>query len=360
MHAAEESSLSGGDPVDVLVVGDTVGVLTNTEQLSDDRFHFCPKLDDAVAWARRRRFEVICVVMSGLNGRPASGLAALRRVAEGSRIIVLAQMYEEASVRKLVRSVRDASRPVDDYVICPVDAGELLCGLRAGQDTAGPTSVSGLPATVEDRIRTLEKLATEDDLTGLKNRRYVREFLGQIISMARTEKRRVTLLVFDIDNFKHYNDKYGHPVGDNVLRQTAIMMRRCCRSHDVTGRIGGDEFAFIFWDCPGSPGKPAGDKTETGTSDRRLTETDHPTEAIFMAERFRKEISSAELSFLGAEGKGVLTISGGLASYPKDGSTVEELFSQADKALREAKKSGKNRISLVGKDASEGLAPPTA
>ncbi len=68
-----------------------------------------------------------------------------------------------------------------------------------------------------------------------------------------------------------------------------------------------------------------------------------------MAERFRKEISSAELSFLGPKGKGVLTISGGLASYPKDGSTVDELFSQADKALREAKKSGKNRIYLVGK-----------
>ncbi len=348
MGRAEQDILKRSGPVEVLVVGDTVEALTNIEQLSDDRFHFCPNLPDAVAWAGRERFAVIYVVMGDLDGQSKSKLAALHRVSESSRVILLAQVHEEASARKMVRSVRDTSRPADDYLICPVDARNLLGPVRAGQEAA-PAGFSSLLTRRDDRIRQLEKLATEDDLTGLKNRRYVREFLKQIIAKAATESRPVTLLFFDIDHFKHYNDQYGYAVGDNVLKQAATMMRRCCRSHDITGRIGGDEFAFIFWDCPDSSEKPVVAKAEVVASERRLTETDHPTAAVFMAERFRKEISSAKLSFLGPEGKGMLIISGGLASYPKDGSTVAELFEQADKALREAKKSGKNRIYLVGK-----------
>ena len=347
MHTVQEDILKENGPVNVLVVGDTIEALMNIEQLSDDRFHFCPNISDAVAWAGRERFAVIYVVMSGLNGQSESALAEIRRISKASRIVLLVRMHEEASARQMVRSIRDVSKPADDYLICPVDAKNLLCQAQAGRRMqVSPVNMPALLAGKDDRISQLEKLATEDDLTGLKNRRYVREFLKQIIAKASTESRPVTLLVFDIDDFKHYNDQYGHPVGDNVLKQAAIMMRRCCRSHDITGRIGGDEFAFIFWD---SPDKPVIAKAEVAASDRRLTETDHPTAAIFMAERFRKEISSAELSFLGPKGKGVLTISGGLASYPKDGSTVAELFVQADKALREAKGNGKNQIYLVGK-----------
>jgi PleD family two-component response regulator len=158
---------------------------------------------------------------------------------------------------------------------------------------------------------------------------------------------RVTLFLFDIDNFKHYNDTYGHAVGDMVLRQAAVMMRRCCRAHDIIGRIGGDEFAVVFWDLPGSQGRQ--DKLEKARAERRRADVEHPQEAFFISERFRKEISSAEFSFLGHEGKGVLTISGGLASFSHDGMTPEELLEQADGAMLEAKRSGKNRIYLVGK-----------
>ena len=80
---------------------------------------------------------------------------------------------------------------------------------------------------------------------------------------------------------------------------------------------------------------------------------DHPIEAISIAKRFVKELGKAELDLLGPEGKGVLAISGGLASFPRDGSTIDELFQQADKALLEAKRSGKNRIYLVGKPQSD-------
>ena len=123
-------------------------------------------------------------------------------------------------------------------------------------------------------------------------------------------------------------------------------MRRCCRQRDVVGRIGGDEFAVVFWDMPQR-------KSGSAENERRSALADHPKEAIFIAKRFRTELEKAELHLLGPEGKGVLTISGGLASFPRDGSTIQQLFGQADKALLEAKHSGKNRIYLVGRPQSD-------
>jgi diguanylate cyclase (GGDEF)-like protein len=229
---------------------------------------------------------------------------------------------------------------------------------RSGRAQTAPSA--DVETTAETRIRYLEQLATEDDLTGLKNRRYIWEFSRQIIEYAKKENGRVTLLVFDVDDLKKYNDTYGHQAGDEILKQAAVLMQRCCRSHDVVGRIGGDEFAVIFWDS--TWGRLTADPQQqrfaasANTDERRSADADHPAEAITIAKRFVKELSKAGLSNfaeLGPQGRGVLTISGGLASFPRDGETIEQLFQQADKALLEAKRSGKNRIYLVGKPQSD-------
>lgn len=333
-----------------LLVGDASQVFSDTSQISESTIRRCDNILDAISLAEREYISTVYIVMSSFDNRLESSLMAFRRVNKGTRMVLLAQMYEEASARRMIRSLKNTDKPADDYIVCPVDIDSL--NAKAGVSNSAqavPLNISSIIAYKDARIRQLERLATEDDLTNLKNRRYIREFLRQITDRARKENVRVTLLVFDIDDFKHYNDEFGHSVGDNVLKQAAIMMRRCCRSHDVTARIGGDEFAFIFWDCPGDREKKAPAKSaESKESDRRSTQVEHPNEAVFMAERFRKEISSAELSFLGSKGKGELTVSGGLASFPKDGQSVEELFEKADKALLEAKRSGKNRIYLVG------------
>jgi PleD family two-component response regulator len=348
VDSSVNNTLQRGDRPNILVVGDAADALTRDISPARGRLRYCRDMLDAIGLAAEEHFSAIYVVMASFDGRLESALTTLRRISPASRIVLLAEMHQEASARQMIRTIRDAARPADAYQICPVDPEIIADGAcaRPANATAEVGGVS-LHDGRDEKIRQLEKLAMEDDLTGLKNRRYVREFLRQIIAKADREAFRVTLLVFDIDNFKHYNDEYGHTIGDNVLRQTAIMMRRCCRSHDVAGRIGGDEFAFIFWDCPGA--REATGPDAPAESERRRTEGEHPREAVFMAERFRKEVSSAELSFLGSEGKGILTISGGLASCPKDGRTVERLFEQADKALLEAKRSGKNQIYLVGK-----------
>ena len=319
-----------------------------------------PSLGDAVGAAVLEDCAAIAIVISGNVLKLKSGIKAIRNTCD-SRIILLAQMYEEPIAIRLVRSSYNGAPLADDYLICPVRTDELTEFLfTPGSGAAvGPDRTAAVDSTIDMRIKHLEKLATEDDLTGLKNRRYIWEFSRQIIEHACIENKRVTLLIFDIDDFKNYNDLYGHYAGDEILRQVGVLMRRCCRSHDVVGRVGGDEFAVIFWDDPyiqetSDPLKTGREMRDTN-HERRSASTDHPEEAILIARRFVRELEKAPASVgnsgggsLGPEGKGVLTISGGLASFPRDGSTIQELFEQADKALLEAKRSGKNRIYLVG------------
>jgi len=347
----------------ILLAGDIGRAFVDAGDISAENCEVCPNILDAIDAASKRRFAAIVVVMSGASGRLQSALKALRESCD-SRIILLAQMSEEPGAMRLVDSSYNGSSVADDYLICPIRFSALALRVQefgralsvapsAWFDSAHHESLrAGVPATAkreegvdaaaEERTMHLEKLATEDDLTGLKNRRYIWEFARQVIARAGEEDGRVTLLVFDVDNLKHYNDLYGHLAGDSILKQAAVLIRRCCRAHDAVGRIGGDEFAVVFWDDP---------RRESGgpRSERRSARADHPAEAIYIAKRFVRELEKAELNLLGPDGKGELAISGGLASFPRDGSTIGELFEKADRALLAAKRSGKNRIYLVGK-----------
>ncbi len=347
MRAADIPISAGADSRRILLIGDINGAFSDADAIRRLACEIQTNMPDAIEAAAKNSFAAIAVVMSGVSAKLASALKALRGVNCDAKIILLAQMYEEPVAMHLVGSICNGATLADDYLICPVQTNRFYevvspAGGRNGTGLGAPVTVDA----TRERVKQLEKLATEDELTGLKNRRYIWEFSGQIIERARSENGRVTLLIFDIDNFKHYNDVYGHSAGDEVLKQAAVLMRRCCRGHDVVGRIGGDEFAVVFWDDPRRG--PLKEEAE-----RRSAMADHPKEAIFIAKRFRKELGKAELHLLGPEGKGVLTISGGLASFPRDGATTDELFEQADKALLEAKRSGKNKIYLVGRSQSD-------
>jgi len=207
------------------------------------------------------------------------------------------------------------------------------------------------------RDQTLKRLAITDELTGVYNRRYLEYFLREVIAQSKHQHTEVTLLVFDIDEFKYYNNTYGHIAGDNILRQAVRLIHRCCREHDVVARIGGDEFAVLFWDSGHHRTVYTGDQDESkktiqkNIKDIKKThdQKSHPEMAMFMSNRFRRLMMTNDFPGLGPNvQRGVLTISGGLAGFPWDGRTAEELMAQADEALLNAKRSGKNRIYLVG------------
>jgi PleD family two-component response regulator len=385
--SADEQSDHIPEAGKILLVGDITNAFPDTDSLAGTRYEVCANVADAIDAAATNNFAAIAVVVSGIPMRIHTLLKDLKDRCD-AKIILLAKMYEEPTAMQLVHCVYNGATLAQDYLICPVRPDTLYesataTGGRASQrpgytdgrrhtpesdkqteiyapvETTVEPSVgrdeSGRPAEAQ-RIRQLEQLATEDDLTGLKNRRYIREFARQITERAKREGGQVTLLIFDIDDFKHYNDRYGHATGDDILKQAAVLVRRCCRTHDVVGRIGGDEFAVVFWDDPLGGRQRTEDGAEKGegkpqTSERRSASASHPREVLAIAERFIEELEKAELPLdgLGPEGRGVLTISGGLASFPRDGQTSQDLFRQADKALMDAKRSGKNRIYLVGK-----------
>ena len=332
----------------ILIIGDSQRLFLGGKTGVDSSCVFlCMDVMEGIQKAAQERYDVIALDIQGLALKLGAILKGIRAVSQ-ARIILMSQIYDEPVARRYMVTDSEQNSLADDYIICPVGWERWLSqwqGPEVASESPMAQTLEGIQDAVgidvEQRLRELERLATEDDLTGLKNRRYVREFCRQILDHAENDNGRVTLLIYDIDDFKHYNDEYGHATGDRILCAAATLMRRCCRAHDVVARIGGDEFAVVFWDDPQR-------LTPKNKTERRLAQLEHPEEPIFIAHRFQRELERTEIAELGPHGQGNLTISGGLSRFPVDAGTVEELFEKADMALLESKRSGKNRITLVG------------
>ncbi|MDX2131808.1 MAG: GGDEF domain-containing protein [Planctomycetota bacterium] len=183
---------------------------------------------------------------------------------------------------------------------------------------------------LRDQHAQLRDAAFTDPLTGAWNRRYFDRFLRAAIEQAREHRRHVTILLFDIDDFKKYNDVYGHDAGDEILRETVSLMRSVIRPSDRVCRVGGDEFAVIFHE-------PQGPRQEGSR---------HPSDIFEIARRFQEQVLAHRYPKLLDCAPATLTVSGGLASYPWDGATPEELLRRADQLAMASKRQGKNAITL--------------
>lgn len=178
----------------------------------------------------------------------------------------------------------------------------------------------------------LKLQSMQDELTGAWNRRFFEQFLRQALADAAKARRPVTLMVFDIDNFKTYNDRFGHEAGDEILRETVRLLNSVIRQGDRVCRIGGDEFVVIFAD-PEAPRK-------SGAA------ASHPETVDVIARRFQDQICSMRFPKLGIDAPGDLSISAGLATFPWDGGDAVSLLRHADALALESKRKGKNAITL--------------
>ena len=183
---------------------------------------------------------------------------------------------------------------------------------------------------MEGKLGQLKRQALTDELTGRWNRRYFDQKLTELLDRAAEQRFRLTLMIFDIDDFKVYNDRYGHAAGDEILCQCGNLMQAEVRSHDIVARIGGDEFGVIFWDAE-QPRKP---------------NSQHPMDVRLAAERFQRAVSEQRFPKLAHEAPGTLTISAGLAGFPWDGRTARELFDRADAMAIQSKQQGKNILTF--------------
>lgn len=202
-------------------------------------------------------------------------------------------------------------------------------GLRP-ERLAPHTSTLAPWVALREQMRRLRLAAYSDPLTGAWNRRYFDQFLGAALQIASKQRHSVTVLVFDIDDFKSFNDRFGHQAGDDILKETVRLLRSVIRPTDRVCRIGGDEFAVIFNE-PEGPRDPA---------------SRHPKTIYQIAARFQQQVREAKFPKLTAEAPATLRISGGLATYPWDGLTASDLVCKADERAMDGKRQGKNVIML--------------
>ena len=166
----------------------------------------------------------------------------------------------------------------------------------------------------------LRRLSSQDDLTGLPNRRSFFEAYDREWRRCMREERPIAIVMIDVDRFKDYNDKYGHQTGDRCLRKVAECLRHAVgRPGDLVARYGGEEFVILLAD--------------TDTSEARR-----------IGEAMRSDVERSTPYASEPDGTGGLTISVGVASAIPDGGNGDELLAGADRALYEAKNAGRNRV----------------
>jgi two-component system cell cycle response regulator len=215
------------------------------------------------------------------------------------------------------------SAGADDYLVKPLDLDDLQARLIAA---ARVTSLHQQLEQQRTELQTLnEELATiarRDPLTGLGNRRALREYLDLFEGRVVRYGHRYCMALLDVDNFKSYNDTYGHQAGDEILKTVASQLEDQARAGDSLYRYGGEEFLCIFPE----------QSLETGT---------------IAVERMRHAIEGLAIPHLG-DPSGILTISAGIAVLDPDHTpSASEAVKQADEALYRAKQLGRNRVEQV-------------
>jgi diguanylate cyclase (GGDEF)-like protein len=176
-----------------------------------------------------------------------------------------------------------------------------------------------LSTTIGLRTQRLRQLSTSDRLTGLFNRGYFEARLGAELSRARRTGQPLSLVMLDVDHFKRFNDRHGHAAGDAALRELAALLLHAVRRSDIVARWGGEEFVLVFPE----------------------TDVDATTEKL---EQVRRAVEQAVIRLPRHAAAGEITISAGIAGYPRDAVAGEALVELADARLFQAKEQGRNRV----------------
>ncbi len=261
--------------------------------------------------------------------KAAERISGYRRDEVLGRSEIWRQLYpddaERARITGTVMRILDEGIEVEGYetrIRCRDGQHKIIAwNSRRFLDDSGDIGCIAIGQDITDRKRMereLEQLAERDPLTGLYNRRKMEAMVRAEMIRAQRHDRSLTLLWIDIDHFKEINDKFGHLAGDAALRRVSERVQQHIRDVDLAARYGGDELVVALLDTSA-------------------------TEAMALAHRLQERVQSSQL-LTHAAGTTLLTISIGVATFPEDGSDLEQLHAAADAAMYAAKRAGRNRV----------------
>jgi len=257
-------------------------------------------------------------------GYGIAGLAATKRVTLTKR-----DLENESN---LMRSQHENSDPIfkDMDIACPMSSREKCIGViclgqlqseaeevRTDLNMVG--EMSGMALTGARQYQKIQDMANSDPLTGLRNKGYFLKDGAQKFKESQETGSPLSIAMFDVDNFKHYNDMNGHLSGDQALKTIAGVLRSHGRPGDTVARFGGEEFILLM------PG------------------TQHE-DACALAEQIRVAVTQSDVEHSEKQPMGFLSISGGVSTVPLHGTVMTEVIERADVAMYQAKKTGRNQV----------------
>ncbi|QEH36379.1 Response regulator PleD [Aquisphaera giovannonii] len=263
--------------------------------------------DGEAAWEALGRGEASVLISDWMMPRlDGPGLCRRIRSAGGDRYIYIILVTARGAREDRLLGLQAGA---DDFLTKPPDPDELTVRLQIAE------RILAVHGELARRNAQLAELAAVDALTGVKNRRRFEQDAELLLSQARRLGRPLSLVMLDVDHFKAYNDAFGHQAGDEVLRRVGACLLRWVREQDVVARYGGEEFAAIL------PGASSDD-------------------AATAADRLRAAIKAGPWSHR------PVTASFGVATADPAGScTIVDLVREADRALYNSKRSGRDKVS---------------
>ncbi len=289
----------------ILIVDDDPAVRDSIHEfltIMDYQTFSAASAEDAMTFLRNNHVDIIItdIIMNGMDGLE---LTHFIKNHYDSDVIVITgytgdYTYEEA-----------INKGADDFIFKPIKFEELQLRLKRVLRERRLTQERTLI------LEQLKELAITDDLTKLFNSRHFYNQIEQEVNRYRRYRRPFSILLIDVDHFKHFNDTYGHLEGDRILRRVARLLTSCMRTMDTAYRYGGEEFTVLL--------------PETTCDD-----------ALTVAERIKESINSEALDYINDS---QITVSIGATEYSETDS-ISDLVKRADHAMYIAKKKGRNRI----------------
>ncbi len=278
--------------------------------------------EDLVRIVRRTRPQVILLGAVRGDRESAALCRALKSDAEARHIPVLALLDSPPTSGQWKQLAL-----ADDFVAPTATGPEIALRVRS------MLKLWRLGNETRRALKTIREQARLDDLTGLATHGAFKERVEREFQRATRYRHPLSVLMADVDHFKHYNDRWGHPAGDRLLRLVGRLVAGVLRRVDFGARYGGDEFSVIL---PETSKIPAG----------------------VVAERIRASIEKHPFPRCQSQSLGRVTVSIGVATYPEDAGAADKLVEVADRFLYQAKADGRNRVR--GSDLSLSLARGSA